>query len=526
MTNPRRPGARLQARILRDEPDRCARRRRRARDASGPEAPLRAPARRRGIRHLRGPPGACSRWSVPSAPYAGLQYKVPKLVVEEIEASGRFRASGSPRSPNDSAGRSPRSRARRPAISRRWSPATAGWRSTPGSSSAAGSAAHTRSRSIRQAVERLRELGEHHALAFLPSHRSYLDPLVMRSALYRQGFAPNHVLGGHQHRLLADRPGRAAQRRCLHPPQHQRRARLQARAARVHRLSGPQALQRRVVHRGRPDAHRQAAAAALRAAQLPRRRGTRGRRGPGRDAGPDLDRLRPALRGRAMAAEEHGAQKTPESLSWLVGYARAQGRGFGKVRVQLRRAAVADRGAGAGERSTRSSESRSRSAPDQPGDADHRDGDGRVRAAGGRGPRADARGGPATLDAAVRVRATTSAAGHRRARPAHTETGVAPGARGAQRATASRAATTAGSSRSGRSARRATSRRRSTATRRPLSWSTARSPSWCSLASPRRSPRRRLEVGRGAADPRRAQVRVLLRPQVRTSGRSCARSWR
>jgi glycerol-3-phosphate O-acyltransferase len=37
----------------------------------------------------------------------------------------------------------------------------------------------------------------------------------------------------------------------------------------------------------------------------------------------------------AMAAEEHGAQKTPESLSWLVGYARAQGRGFGKVRVQF-----------------------------------------------------------------------------------------------------------------------------------------------------------------------------------------------
>jgi glycerol-3-phosphate O-acyltransferase len=36
-----------------------------------------------------------------------------------------------------------------------------------------------------------------------------------------------------------------------------------------------------------------------------------------------------------MAAEEHGAPKTPESLSWLVGYARAQGRGFGKVRVQF-----------------------------------------------------------------------------------------------------------------------------------------------------------------------------------------------
>src|SRR5581483_6926229 len=37
----------------------------------------------------------------------------------------------------------------------------------------------------------------------------------------------------------------------------------------------------------------------------------------------------------AMAAEEHGASKTPESLSWLVGYARAQGRGFGKVRIRF-----------------------------------------------------------------------------------------------------------------------------------------------------------------------------------------------
>src|SRR5205807_9102442 len=37
----------------------------------------------------------------------------------------------------------------------------------------------------------------------------------------------------------------------------------------------------------------------------------------------------------AMAAEEHGAQKTPESLGWLVGYARAQGRGFGKVQIRF-----------------------------------------------------------------------------------------------------------------------------------------------------------------------------------------------
>lgn len=45
-------------------------------------------------------------------------------------------------------------------------------------------------------MERLRTLSERYPLAFLPGHRSYLDPLVLRSALHRHGFVPNHVLGG------------------------------------------------------------------------------------------------------------------------------------------------------------------------------------------------------------------------------------------------------------------------------------------------------------------------------------------
>ncbi len=47
-----------------------------------------------------------------------------------------------------------------------------------------------------EAVERLAELNKDHTLVFLPNHRSYLDPLVLRSALARHGFQPNHVLGG------------------------------------------------------------------------------------------------------------------------------------------------------------------------------------------------------------------------------------------------------------------------------------------------------------------------------------------
>lgn len=42
----------------------------------------------------------------------------------------------------------------------------------------------------------LRELNRRHALVFLPSHRSYADPLLLREALHRADVAPPHVLGG------------------------------------------------------------------------------------------------------------------------------------------------------------------------------------------------------------------------------------------------------------------------------------------------------------------------------------------
>ena len=42
----------------------------------------------------------------------------------------------------------------------------------------------------------IRALGLKHSLVFLPNHRSYLDPLVLRRVLAKQGFPPNFVLGG------------------------------------------------------------------------------------------------------------------------------------------------------------------------------------------------------------------------------------------------------------------------------------------------------------------------------------------
>jgi glycerol-3-phosphate O-acyltransferase len=45
-------------------------------------------------------------------------------------------------------------------------------------------------------LERLRELGREHPLVFLPSHRSYADPLLLADVLAEHDFPRNHVLGG------------------------------------------------------------------------------------------------------------------------------------------------------------------------------------------------------------------------------------------------------------------------------------------------------------------------------------------
>ncbi|MEA2167926.1 MAG: glycerol-3-phosphate O-acyltransferase [Solirubrobacteraceae bacterium] len=45
-------------------------------------------------------------------------------------------------------------------------------------------------------LERLREVNKKHALVFLPTHRSYMDPIVMAEVLHQQDFPRNHLLGG------------------------------------------------------------------------------------------------------------------------------------------------------------------------------------------------------------------------------------------------------------------------------------------------------------------------------------------
>ncbi|WP_315772602.1 glycerol-3-phosphate 1-O-acyltransferase [Rhodococcoides kroppenstedtii] len=47
-----------------------------------------------------------------------------------------------------------------------------------------------------ESLTALRELDKSYPLVFLPNHRSYLDPLVLRPALLDQGLPLNHVMGG------------------------------------------------------------------------------------------------------------------------------------------------------------------------------------------------------------------------------------------------------------------------------------------------------------------------------------------
>ncbi|MDJ0394595.1 glycerol-3-phosphate 1-O-acyltransferase [Rhodococcus sp. G-MC3] len=48
----------------------------------------------------------------------------------------------------------------------------------------------------RTKLQKVRELNKNYPLVFLPNHRSYLDPLVLRPALLAEGLPLNHVMGG------------------------------------------------------------------------------------------------------------------------------------------------------------------------------------------------------------------------------------------------------------------------------------------------------------------------------------------
>lgn len=348
--NPRRPREAEQRRILRSEPDRCRvvvgepatigeLRARFANGGGGGE--LAAFVSRQGALALE----RAERSLI------GTQYKVPRFVSEEISSSPRFRAAVS-----DLA-----ARLERPVAEVGREAAACIDEMVASQSRLAidiwGQFGRWLSRAYtvevdRTGFDRLRALNRSQPLVFLPSHRSYLDPLVLRSALHQQGFPPSHVLGGINVAFwpigpVARRSGYVFIRRSFKDDEVYKLALREYMAYLMRkRFNLEWYIEGGRSRTGKLRPPRYGLLAYLVEAF--------------RAGGVDDVQLVPVsivydqlYEVGAMAAEERGAQKGAESLGWFVGYARAQGRRLGKVRVSvgeplsLSAALTEDSGAGA-----------------------------------------------------------------------------------------------------------------------------------------------------------------------------------
>ncbi|HEY2436436.1 MAG TPA: glycerol-3-phosphate 1-O-acyltransferase, partial [Solirubrobacteraceae bacterium] len=332
LTNPRHPPARAQAHILRKDPDRC-------------RILAAEPARLSELRErfAKAPAedgfgafvGRQAQLALARAEreLVGLQYKVPRLVVEEIETSARFKEQIAELAqyldrPQAEVAQEARGYLHEMVASHSRLAIDA-WEQFGRFLS--------RAYSIEvdeHALEEVRRLSERYPLAFLPSHRSYLDPLVLRSTLHRSGLAPNHILGGLNVGFWpigpwARRSGIVFIRRSV-------------RDEPVYKLVLREYMGYLVRKRFNLEWYMEGGRTRTGKLRPPRYGLLNYLVGAFEEGGIDDVKLVPVsivydqlYEVGAIAAEEHGVPKTPESLSWLVGYARAQGRGFGKVRVEF-----------------------------------------------------------------------------------------------------------------------------------------------------------------------------------------------
>jgi len=183
-------------------------------------------------------------------------------------------------------------------------------------------------------LDRLRALNREHALVFLPSHRSYADPLLLADVLAEHDFPRNHVLGGDNLRFwpiapLARRAGIVFIRRSFGDDEIYKlalREYLGFLLAKRFNLEWYMEGGRSRTGKLRPPRYGLLAYVAEAVA-----------RGRAEDAwlvpvAITYDQLREVS---AMAAEQAGAAKKAEGLGWLAGYARGQLVRVGAVRVRF-----------------------------------------------------------------------------------------------------------------------------------------------------------------------------------------------
>ena len=185
-------------------------------------------------------------------------------------------------------------------------------------------------------LQDLRELDRKHSLVFLPNHRSYLDPLVLRTALAQHGFTPNYVLGGINLALwplseLGRRAGLIFIRRStrddpVYPAMLRlylghllgRRGNLEWYFEGGRTRTGKLRPPRMGVLKWLVDAFRADEASAGDVILVP--------------VAIVYDQQHEVS---ALSFEEGGGAKTPESLTWVVRFARAQSRRRGRAHVRF-----------------------------------------------------------------------------------------------------------------------------------------------------------------------------------------------
>jgi glycerol-3-phosphate O-acyltransferase len=336
LANPRRPSTRLQRRILDRDPDR-------SRVVVG--APARLSELRERFASLGGAHVGDAEFGAFVArqgrlalereerAVTGVRYKVPRLVAEEIRKSARFHAAvdhlarelGQPASQV----REQAAAALDEMVASHGRLAVDVWDQFTGWMARA-----YELRVDEAGIDRARELGREHALVFLPSHRSYLDPMILRHALAAHGFPPNHTLGGVNVGFwpigpIARRSGLIFIRRSF-------------RKAPVHKV----VLREYIAYllRKRFNLEWYIEGGRSRTGKLrPPRLGLLAYVVDAFTASPDrevylvpvsivYDQL-PEIG--SMAAEDRGRPKTPENIAWLIGYARSQSSPRGRAHVQL-----------------------------------------------------------------------------------------------------------------------------------------------------------------------------------------------
>jgi glycerol-3-phosphate O-acyltransferase len=328
--NPRRPPLFWQTRIMRREPDRA-------------RMVVAEPATVAALRQRWGGGGSFAHFVSRQARLAldrserallGYRYKVPKDVIDAIEDSPGFRAevatlaarlelpepevAGSAREALDGlvASMSPiavdlLSGALRPLHSHAWDVQvdTAG-------------------------LDRLRELNRRHALVFLPSHRSYADPLLLADVLAEHDFPRNHVLSGDNLRFwpigpLARRAGIVFIRRSFGDDE-------------VYKLALREYLGYLLAKRFNLEWYMEGGRSRTGKLRPPRygllayvaEAVTRGRADDAYlvPVAITYDQLREVS---AMAAEQGGGAKKAEGLGWLASYAKGQLARIGTVHVRF-----------------------------------------------------------------------------------------------------------------------------------------------------------------------------------------------